>query len=533
MPKQRATTTSERRKSEAASPAPTMALQPYRAEGDAADEAYPISEELRRAACEARAEAALPGRDRQPETHYVPLTLLVPASYNPRRISDFQLEQLRESLNKHGQLQALIVNTYPGREGVIVGGHQRLKILVADHFPKAGVVWVYETPSAEKALNLTLNQVGGEFDPDLLAKVLAELHDEAPELLPGTGFEADEIDKLLASLQNGQDGHGPGGDPDQDDIELPTGDTRVQPGDLWQLGRHKLYCGDATDWLSWLALLSLDGTPEALEPADALWTDPPYGVSYQVGLTKEKARKLHRRTDGKVVGGDTLDEQGLERLLAESFACADRVLKPGAAVYVCEPPGPLSIIFRVGFRAAGWRFHETLVWVKDALVMGHSDYHLRHETIIFGYTAAGQGRRGRGAGGWYGDNARNSVFEVPRPRASKDHPTTKPSALVAAMLVNSAPYRGVVVDCFAGAGCTVLACEELGRRARAMELDPRYATVILDRWEKQTGERGVLLARAEGVGTPHASPRPPRAPRGATVHEERIVESVPALAAPA
>ncbi len=132
------------------------------------------------------------------------------------------------------------------------------------------------------------------------------------------------------------------------------------------------------------------------------------------------------------------------------------------------------------FLEQGWRLHQTLVWVKDSLVVGHSDYHYRHEPVLFGYKAA-QGRRGRGAGGWYGGNDCSSVFEVARPKASPDHPTSKPVALVEAMVTNSSRSRDIVLDGFLGSGSTLIACERAGRRCFGLEIDPRYVDVAVRR----------------------------------------------------
>jgi len=206
--------------------------------------------------------------------------------------------------------------------------------------------------------------------------------------------------------------------------------------------------------------------------ADCMWTDPPYGVNY-TGKTK----------DALTISNDGADD--LPSLLAGAYAVATAALKPGSAVYVAHPPGGLHRVFLEAFFAAGWKFHEGLVWDKGTMVLGHSDYHFRHEPIMYGYTA-GEGRRGRGGAGWYGDNSQTSVFEIPKPSRSEDHPTMKPVALVTAMLANSCPRKGLVYEPFGGSGTTLIAAHELGMRAAVVELDPRYADVILRRAEAFT-----------------------------------------------
>jgi len=204
-----------------------------------------------------------------------------------------------------------------------------------------------------------------------------------------------------------------------------------------------------------------------------MWTDPPYGVSYE-GKT---ARALRIANDGAA---------GLEDLLRESFACVDQGLAPGAPIYVAHPAGALSVTFGSAFLERGWRLHQTLVWVKDSLVLGRSDYHYRHEPILYGYKP-GQGRLGRGGAGWYGGNAETSVLEVERPKASREHPTSKPPELIERCLRNSSARRDLVLDPFAGSGSTLVACERAGRAARLIELDPAYCDVIVCRYEALTG----------------------------------------------
>ena len=207
------------------------------------------------------------------------------------------------------------------------------------------------------------------------------------------------------------------------------------------------------------------------ERADMMWTDPPYGVAY-VGKTG----------DALTLDNDRLDPEALEAFLLDCFTRAQaHAIKPGAALYVASPAGPLSMAFMRAFNAAGWKFRQGLVWVKDVLVLGRSDYHYRHEPILFGYAPGQPGRRGRGSKGWFGGNGETSVFEVPKPHASELHPTMKPVELIVQMARNSSPRGGVVYEPFCGSGSTMLACESAGRVCRAIELDPAYVAVTLER----------------------------------------------------
>jgi site-specific DNA-methyltransferase (adenine-specific) len=206
------------------------------------------------------------------------------------------------------------------------------------------------------------------------------------------------------------------------------------------------------------------------ERADMAWADPPYGVKY-VGRTKAKL----------TLANDALEGSALFEFLCAAFITADRhALSEGAAIYIAHPGGALALQFMLAFEHAGWRLHQTLVWVKDSMVLGHSDYHWKHEPLLYGYKP-GKGRLGRGGAGWHGDNSQTTVFEVARPKVSDEHPTTKPVDLIAPMIRNSSPPGGVVYEPFSGSGSTMAACEATRRVCRAVELDPKYVAVALER----------------------------------------------------
>jgi DNA modification methylase len=214
-----------------------------------------------------------------------------------------------------------------------------------------------------------------------------------------------------------------------------------------------------------------------------LLTDPPYGVDYR-GKTKRSLR----------IAND--DGNGIADLLSETFPVLDKVLAPGTPIYLFHPAGPASAVFVKAFLDVGWQIRQGLVWVKDALVLGHGDYHFRHEPIIYGTTPGG--RLGRGRARWYGGHAQTSVFEVPRPRASLEHPTAKPVALISQLVANSSRIGDVVLDPFLGSGTTLIAAEQLGRRCCAIEIDARYADVAIARWEAFTGRQA---RKVESDGT--------------------------------
>ena len=390
----------------------------------------------------------------------VPLVELRPAPWNPQSITEERFQNLCDSIRADPDFlcrRPVLAQA----DGAIYAGNMRYR--AAQHLGMKTVPALVEDVSDRLARERALrdNAQWGEWEEDELASLLARLGSEESNL-DVLGFDQRDLQKFLDSLE------GPPALGDPDDLPALPDEPETKPGDLWLLGPHRLLCGDATS-------AGDVATVMADEQAVCLWTDPPYGVEYEGG-TK---RKLTLRNDSA---------EGLSRLLEDSFAALDAVLIPGAALYVAHPAGALSVTFGSRFLAQGWRLHQTLVWVKDSLVIGHSDYHYRHEPVLFGYKAA-QGRRGRGAGGWYGGNDCSSVFEVPRPKASPDHPTSKPVALVEAMVKNSSRSGGVVLDGFLGSGSTIIACERTGRRCFGLEIDPRYVDVAVRRWEAYTGQR--------------------------------------------
>jgi DNA modification methylase len=393
---------------------------------------------------------------------------LTPDPRNARKHPQRNLALLEASLREVGAARSVVVDEH----GVILAGNATVAAA-----KQAGIVavWVVEadgselvavrrrnlTPEQKRRLALLDNRAGelAEWDTDVLASLAADTD------LAGL-WEPDELADLLAAAEAP-----PAqllGDPEA--IPDPPDDPVTTPGDVWLLGTHRLLCGDATRAEDVARLMG----PER---ATCLWTDPPYGVAY-VGKT----------ADALTIAND--DAGGLEGLLRTRFEHATVALVPGAVFYVAHPAGPLALVFMRVITELGWRLRQGLMWVKDSLVLGRSYYHYKHEPLLCGYLP-GEGRRGRGGAGWYGGDAQTSVFAVPRPKASPDHPTSKPVALVAAMLANSTRPGEVVLDPFGGSGSTLVACEQLGRAARLLELDARYCDVTVRRWEGLTGETAV------------------------------------------
>lgn len=384
-----------------------------------------------------------------------PIAELNPYHRNARRGN---VDAIANSLDANGQYKPLVVNegTHTGRKNEVLVGNHTLQAAAQLGWDKIAVLMVDIDDSKARRIVLADNRTS-----DLATYDSAELADLlAADDLAGTGFTDVDLDHLLSDLAPALP------EPDEQDIEPPT-EPVSQLGDVWVLGRHRLVCGDSTDPEVYAALMGDDR-------ADGMWTDPPYGVEY-VGKTKDA---LTIQNDGA---------EGLASLLTNAFALAAEYLKGGAPFYIAHADSE-RVNFETKAREAGLGIRQNLIWVKNSLVMGRSDYHYKHEPILYGFRDGGTGRLGRGSERWFGDNAQTTVLEFDRPTRSADHPTMKPIALVEYCLNNSLPRKGLVLEPFGGSGTTLLACERTGRSGRLIELDPRFCDVIIRRWEEMSGE---------------------------------------------
>lgn len=445
-------------------------------------------------------------------TEYVPLDEVLRAPRNPKRHAT---EDLSASIARFGFVEAPTIDERTGR---LVAGHGRLDELAARRRagspPPEGVDvdddgawlvpvqrgWSSADEAEAEAYVVTSNRLvekGGWDLADLL-----DIVGRAPNL-DGVGFSRDDLADLQDRLAR-ENPPAPRADPD--DADPAPAIPISADGDVWQLGPHRLVCGTNADPAVVDAAVAHRSVP-------ILWTDPPYGVDY-VGKTR---RRL-------TVPGDTAG--GLPELLAAAFATAGAHLAPGARVYVCGPSGPALSPILEAFQAR-WRFRQLLVWVKNTMVLGHSDYHNAHEVMVYGDVDpswpgayepghewllygynAGDGRWGRGSQGWFGDNSQTTVFSHPKPNASKVHPTMKPTALIEACLNNSSRAGDVVLDVFAGSGSTLIAAHLTGRVAACVERDLGYCDVICRRYQAVTGDVPLLVGRVVNGALVDVDPRP-------------------------
>jgi DNA modification methylase len=385
----------------------------------------------------------------------VPLVRLRLWPGNPRWIAPERLEDLKRALIDEPEMlwgRPLLALS----DGTVFCGNQRLRAASELGWESIPTLFVNLDRQRAKLWALRDNNAWGEWDEPALAEILAELAAGGVDLAL-TGFEHKDIDRLLAGFTS---------ELDPDELPpLPIGPPDSKPGEIYELGPHRLLCGDATDPEQLAALM-------AGQRAELLLTDPPYGVSYS-GKTR---RALTIRND---------DQAGLAALLRTGFAAADAVLNPSARFYVFAPAGPAGTEFRLALGEVGWQLHQSLVWAKDAIVLGHSDYHYSHEDVLYGWTP-GPGRPGRGrhrGTRWFGDNAQASVLYADRPKRSAEHPTAKPVGLLEVLLRNSSRRGDLVLDSFAGSGSTLIAAERLGRRCFAVEIDAAYCDVVRRRYE--------------------------------------------------
>lgn len=394
---------------------------------------------------------------------------------NPRNARTHPVGQraaLTGALDDVGWVTPILVNR---RTGFLVDGHLRVEEAAKRGEP-VPVMWLDLTDQEEAEILATFDPIStlATYDNDLMGELLGSF-------TPTSSAIQTLVDDLAAASATLQP-LPPRADPDR--VPPAPAAAISAAGDVWLLESpnglvHRVMCGRSeTD------IPTLMGGVKA----QLVWTDPPYGISYMTAAAEQLAAQNHRQ-DGKTVDGDSLDAQDLHRLLTTVFAASAAVCRRGAPWYVCAPPGPLYAVFGAVTRSAGIH-RQTLIWVKQQLVFGRSDYHYRHEPIIYGWVPGAKRP-------WAGDRSQDSVLEFDRPARSDDHPTMKPVELVTYCIRNSSKPKAVVLDPFAGSGTTVIACELEQRICHALESKPEYVDVICRRWQDVTGIRPRLEATGE------------------------------------
>ncbi len=382
----------------------------------------------------------------------IPVSELKPAEYNPRKKlkpGDKEYEKIKNSIEEFGFADPLVVNA----DMTIIGGHQRLTVATALGYTEVPCAVVDIDKVREKALNIALNKITGAWDENLLAELLEDIQNSDFDL-GKTGFDPPEIEQLFNQVHDK--------DIKEDDFDVE--EELKQPtfskcGDLWILGKHRIVCGDSTKPETYALLM--DG-----EKANLLLTDPPYLVAYS-------------NTSGSIKNDDLSDQEGYE-FLKNAFACFKENLADDSAAYVFYATSK-SRVFYDAFEDAGFRVSCGLVWRKDRLVLSRTDYQQNFEPVIYGWKKDGKHT-------WYGDRKQTTCFDFDRPKSSKaegeGHPTAKPVPLMAYLIKQSTMTNGIVLDGFHGSGSTMIACEQLDRKCRAVELDEKFVDVQVKRYIK-------------------------------------------------
>lgn len=401
------------------------------------------------------------------------LSELTPYPGNAKKHDKKQIANVAESIRQYGFVQPIVVD----RDDVIIIGHCRAlaaKKLGMDEVPCVSMDDL--TPEQVNALRLVDNKSNeSDWDFDLLAEELSGLD------LSDFDFDWGLRDELNHSVVE-----------DDYDPVLPA-EPKSKIGDVYKLGNHRLMCGDST---SLTDVQRLVGEVQI----DLLLTDPPYNVMLGMDETPEEAKKRNRRTDGKTVANDKMEDKEFRQFLTDAFSNAAMVMKPGAPFYIWHADSE-GYNFRGACRDAMLRVRQCLIWVKNSMVMGRQDYQWKHEPCLYGESEIEDDEHEPCLYGWteghkhyfFKNRRQTTVLNFDKPVRSAEHPTMKPIKLFDYQMQCSSKPGENVLDLFAGSGTTIMAAEQNGRHAYCMEFDPKYADVIIDRWEKFTGEKAVLL----------------------------------------
>lgn len=395
----------------------------------------------------------------------LPLKELKPAAYNPRKKlkkGDKEYEKIKQSLLKFGYVDPIIVN----EDLTVIGGHQRLTVLKDLDYETAKCVIVDLPKEDEKALNIALNKITGQWDEALLADLLLDLQ-ESDFNLDLTGFEPPEIDDILSNVHDKELSE------DEFDVEEELKKPTVsRHGDIWQLGKHRVICGDSTKAETYKQLLDD-------RKANLVVTDPPYNVDVE-------------ETAGKILN-DNMSDGDFYQFLLSMFTQVENHMEDDASIYVFHADTE-GLNFRKAFKNAGFYLSGCCIWKKNSLVLGRSPYQWQHEPCLYGWKKKGKHQ-------WFSDRKQTTIWEYDRPKSSKDHPTMKPIQLMAYPIQNSSMRGTIVLDPFLGSGSTLIAADQTGRVCYGIELDEKFVDVIVKRYVEVTGDTEVTVQRNHEVLT--------------------------------
>ena len=392
----------------------------------------------------------------------VSIDKLIPYVNNARTHSKEQINKLRSSLREFGFINPVII----GRDYGIIAGHGRVMAAREEGINEVPCVFVdHLTEAQKKAYIIADNRMALDagWDEEILRVEIEALQAEAFDISL-TGFGEDEISDLFGSDKT---------DVEDDDYDLTAALEKaafVEKGDVWVVGKHRLVCGDATNEADVATLM--DG-----KRANLIVTDPPYGVSF-------------KSNSGLTIKNDSMKDEEFYNFLYKSFANMVAHTENGGAAYVFHADTE-GLTFRKAFIDAGFHLAGVCIWAKNSLVLGRSDYQWQHEPVLYGFLQNGKHR-------WYSDRKQTTIWNFNKPKRNENHPTSKPLDLLSYPIRNSSQENAIIIDTFGGSGSTLMACEATNRICYTMELDEKYASVILRRYVEDTGDvDGVYVIRGD------------------------------------
>ena len=399
----------------------------------------------------------------------VDINKLIPYVNNARTHSPEQITKLRSSLREFGFINPVLID----REYNVLAGHGRIAAAKEEGITEVPCVFVEHLSEAQKkAYILADNRMSLDagWDDELLKVEMASLQEMGFDI-GMTGFDESELADLFADDDKSS--------AKDDDFDLTAALEKaafVQRGDMWTVGRHRLMCGDATSAEDVAALMN--GTK-----ANLILTDPPYGVSF-------------KSSSGLTIQNDSMKNEEFYSFLLSAFQRMVEHLESGGAAYVFHADTE-GLNFRRAFVDAGLHLAGCCIWVKDSLVLGRSDYQWQHEPVLYGFLQNGKHK-------WYSDRKQTTIWNFAKPKRNADHPTSKPLDLLSYPIGNSTQENAVVIDTFGGSGSTLIACEQMNRICCTMELDEKYASVILRRYVEDTGDADGVYVIRNGEKIPYS-----------------------------
>jgi len=403
------------------------------------------------------------------EIKLLKINTLNPAKYNPRKElkpGDAEYEKLKRSIEQFGYVELIVVNEQ--NNNTVISGHQRLNVLKNLGKEEVDCIIVNLNTEKEKALNIAMNKVTGDWDKEKLALLITDLEGSDFDVSL-TGFDTAELDDLFKdSLKDRLE------DDDFDVDDELKNPPLTKKGDVWTLGKHRLICGDSTKEETYDHLM-------CDKKANLVVTDPPYNVNYEGSAGKIK--------------NDNMDSNSFYNFLFAAFENIEKNMADDASIYVFHADTE-GFNFRNAFRNAGFYLSGTCIWKKQSLVLGRSPYQWQHEPILFGWKKKGKHK-------WFTGRKESTIWEFDKPKKSADHPTMKPIALIAYPIMNSSMSGTIVLDPFGGSGSTLIASEQTDRICYTCEIDEKYCDVIIKRYIELTGSSEKVSVERDGIFYPY------------------------------